>query len=344
MTESTVNGSKLEARKVREQNLDGKVLVMFLSGLLIAQLALAALLKVSETKYQFSEPTASLLTCDFSSVNAIKIEEADLANDKKKSSITLKRDPNGWSLPDLHGFPASTGNVDQLINRLKGLKKGLPVLTSSGAVERFKVSPEKFERAISLYKGNEERVGTVYFGMSPNFRDVYARVSGDDNIYQVELPLLEITTRPENWLYKEFATYRSKDISGVDMGKFQVENTGGENWVLKSNGKEHRLSKFVALEFVNAVANLSIASVLGINALPEYQLENPILTFDIKLKTGKSIKYSFAKLKNGNYVLKMSNKDFFVEINQWLVRPILEDTEEAILKKEAASAAQAHGH
>jgi hypothetical protein len=311
----------------------------FLTVLLVVQVALAVVLKLSEIKYQPVEPTAPLLACDFSKITKVVIEEAQ-GEGKPKLKVVLEKTPQGWQIPDLYAVPAATDNINQLFSTLKELKKGFPITTTSGAAEHFKVSSDNFERSISL-SDNSKKVSTLYFGSSPAFKSVYAKSPVSNEIYTVDLTPYQIDGKQNDWVDHTVVDLKTDNIKSVDMGSFKLQKNDGK-WMLTGQGKESKsgvLHDTVAQNLLDAVAHVSISNVLGIKPDPAYNMDSPVLSCKVSLNKGDEQTYTFSKAKDKPYyVLKVSSKPWYFSVDDWSFNRLKSTTADSLLKAEAVEA------
>ena len=137
--------------------------LVVLSGILALQAAIAIGLALSRPDYGAFEASEPLVAFDAEAVREIAIDEGG------GETVVLRRHEDGWRLPALHDFPASEEKVSDLLERLSGLRKGLPVAVSGSAPKRFKLTEAEHERRIVL-RGDDQTLGEVIFGTSPTYR------------------------------------------------------------------------------------------------------------------------------------------------------------------------------
>lgn len=305
-------------------------LVRLLAILLVAQIALAFFLKLSESKYQPVEPTAQLLSCDFAKINKVVIEEHE-GNIK----AVMQKDDQGWYLPDFYNARVSPEIIGKLFNCLKDIKKGFPVTTTAGAVERFKVSPNDFVRSVSLYD-NAQNVTLLYLGLSPGFKTVYAKTPGSNDIYSIELPAYQITGNTNYWIDKNVAELNAEDITGVDWGSFKLHKAADGKWTFSKQNTSQTLHDSVAQSVTGAVSHVSISNVLGTTAEPQYNMDKPVLSWKVTLKNGTTLTYTLSLWANKNaYVLKTSDKNWYFEVSAFIGNKLRAITPGSVLKSEA---------
>src|SRR5688572_25308445 len=135
---------------------------LILSGLLAAQIGLAAILALSSSDYAAYDAKDPLIAFDAGKIDQIAIGQSG------GSSVTLAKQEGKWVIPAFAGFPADAQKVTAFLDKLRELKKGFPVATTGEAANRFKVSDAVHERRIVLSSGGKE-AGKLYVGTSPSF-------------------------------------------------------------------------------------------------------------------------------------------------------------------------------
>ena len=166
--------------------------IRILAIVLVAQLLLAVGMSLTGPNLAAAHPDTPLFTLGDQPVDHLTIEGPDSAR------VVLAKQGEGWVLPDNGGYPADKMRVDTLLSRLEGLQRGLPVATTSGALKRFKVSDESFERRVVLAHG-DDTLATLYLGSSPGMHHVHARSSKDDAVYAVDFAVYEAPDKAADW-------------------------------------------------------------------------------------------------------------------------------------------------
>jgi Domain of unknown function (DUF4340) len=317
-------------------NLTMVDVVRVLCLLLAVQISLAVILKLAETSYQLVEPSAPLLTCDFDKITKLVIEQNSNTT-KAKSSMVLEKDKQVWKVPGYYSFPASVDKVNNIIDSLKGLKKGFPVSTNSSAAEHFNVGTNNFERSLSFYNG-AEKINTLYLGSTPRFRTINARLANSNDIYAVPFSEYDLTTNPQDWIDRDITKLTPSEITCVDMGTFKVEKVS-DKWNLVSSGKSKSLSDGVVQSFLGPIAHLSISSVIDPNKKIDLSSENQRLNYKVALKNGNIITYTFfkAKDKSSSYILKTSNNNWLFPIDDWVIDSVEKFTFASLEKSDSGT-------
>ena len=184
--------------------------IRILSIVLVAQLLLALGMSLTGPNLVAAHPNTPLFTLGDRPVDHLTIEGPDGAR------VVLAKQGQGWVLPDNGGYPADRTQVDTLLSRLEGLQRGLPVATTRGALKRFKVSDESFERRVLLAHG-DDTLATLYLGSSPGMHHVHARTGKDDAVYSVDFAVYEAPDKAADWEDKAVLQFPQDSLERIDV-------------------------------------------------------------------------------------------------------------------------------
>jgi hypothetical protein len=320
--------------------------IRLLAVLLVAQLLLALGVSLTGPSLVAAHPNTPLFTLDDKTVDRLIIEGPDGAR------VALAKKDRGWVLPDEGGFPADQTRVESLLSRLEALKHGLPVATTSGALTRFKVSDESFERRLALAHG-DDTLATLYLGSSPGMRRVHARTGKDDAVYSVDFAVYEVPVKAGEWEDKSLLQFPEDTLETIGVAGLTLHRTvatantdetaggaavGGEDargtratWQIDGLGDGEVVNEAGAQDLAAGLARLRTGAVLGTEAKPEYGLDKPALKLSVTRKGGTTREYELGPtVKDGYAVLKSSVRPEYFRLPSY--------TADALIK--AASRAQ----
>jgi Domain of unknown function (DUF4340) len=303
--------------------------IRILSIVLVAQLLLAVGMSLTGPNLVAAHPNTPLFTLGDQPVDHLTIEGPDGAR------IVLAKQGEGWVLPDNGGYPADKTRVDTLLSRLKGLQRGLPVATTSGALKRFKVSDESFERRVLLAHG-DDTLATLYLGSSPGMHHVHARSGKDDAVYAVDFAVYEAPDKAADWEDRTILQFpqdslETIDVAGLTLHRLPVAaadtgaDTSGANgegkpaaaatWQVAAAGQGEVVNPAGAQDLAGKLAQLRIGAVLGTEVKPDYGLDKPALTLSVTRKGGEQLAYRLGPTgKEGYAVLKSSARPEYFRI------------------------------
>ncbi|MGD8843367.1 MAG: DUF4340 domain-containing protein [Gammaproteobacteria bacterium] len=289
--------------------------------LLAAQLILAAAMSFTGPSLKAQRPDTPLLDLHGQAVDRLTIEGSD------HKQVVLARQGKEWVLPESDDFPADAAKVDALLERLKGLQRGLAVGATASAQRRFKVSDNDFERRLTL-AANDKTLGTLYLGTSPGLRQVHARTAADDAVYTTGFAISDAALKPDDWLDKGTLKVPQEQIASIGLGELTLvrapnKAAGGSDkqdkdkptWTARGLDQGETLDQSSASALVQKLATLTFASLLGREAKPEYGLDKPVLTLQLQRADGQTTEYRFGKREaEKDYVLKLSSRPEYFRV------------------------------
>jgi hypothetical protein len=293
--------------------------------LLAAQLLLAAGMRFTGPNLAAAHPHTPLLALGDKPVDRLTIEGPDGAR------VVLAKRDKGWVLPESGNFPADRVQVDTLLGRLEGLQRGLPVATSAGALKRFKVSDEGFERRVTLAHG-DDTLATLYLGSAPDMHHVNARTAQDDVVYAVDFAAYEAPDKAGDWEDKAILQVPKEDIASIAAAGLTLHRAsaapadkaaaGGHgnpavpaSWQIDGLGAGEVVDQAGAKDLAAQLAQLRVGAVLGTEAKPGYGLDKPALTLSVTRQGGAKIDYQLGPTgKEGYAVLKSSTRPEYFRI------------------------------
>jgi len=328
--------------------------IRVLVALLAAQLLLAAGMRFTGQDLAAAHPHTPLLALGDKTVDRLTIEGPEGAR------VVLAKQDSGWALPGSGNFPADRVQVDTLLSRLEGLQRGLPVATSAGALKRFKVSDESFERRVTLAHG-DDTLTTLYFGSAPDMHHVNARAAGDDAVFAVEFAAYEAPDKAADWEDKSILQVPQDDIASMEVAGLTLHRAAAlpadkaaagvqgkpaapAGWSIDGLGEGEVVNQAGAKDLAQTLAQLSIGAVLGTEAKPDYGLDTPALTLHLTRQGGGTIDYRLGPTGNEGYaVLKSSARPEYFRIPGYTADALIKAAGRAQLVQAASAPATAAG-
>lgn len=299
--------------------------VRLLAGLLALQLLLALGLGALGPDLGEAEAGGPLLAFDAAAVDRLTVADGEGAR------TVLARADDGWVLPDAGAFPADGDKVERLLERLAALQATVPVATSAGARERFRVAEEAYERRIVL-EGDGATLAELFLGTSRGVREVHARAGDGDAIVPVELPTYEAPTDPDDWLDRtvlqfDAATVRTVRLDGLALRR-GTGSAGDEEptWAAEGLPEDRSLAPEAVDTLVARLAELRIGGLLsGERAETEVGLDDPVLDVELERDAGGTVRYRLGRLpEDDGYALAVSTREERFRMPVYSARPILE--------------------
>ncbi|MBF0290153.1 MAG: DUF4340 domain-containing protein, partial [SAR324 cluster bacterium] len=283
-------------------------------------------------------PETPLVVFDKDEIDSVMIHGHD------GQSIHLAKKEGKWTLPDKGSFPADQFKVENLVSRLHGLKHGFPVTQTAGALTRFKVANDEYERKIVLLR-DESELAQFYFGSSPTMRQVHARSAGSDLIYSVKFSIHDAKLKVEDWINKDVLTFPEKEIQKLEIsglvltrdkltttnktdvdGKKSTEET--KLWLINPLSPDQEPNQEAIGKLVRNIAQLRISDLLGETEQEAFNLGQPELEWTVTTEKGEKTSFKMSKHRKEDYfVVKSSSRNTYFKIPSYTGNQLKKSTE-----------------
>ena len=299
--------------------------IRILAIIAIAQLLFVFVSHVGGSTLAQHANSENMLIFDKSHVDRLQIKG------KHHAEVTLIKKEGSWKTQA--GFPVNKDKVKHLLDKLDGLKQGLPVATSDHALKRFKVSEDTFERLITLKQG-EKKLAALYLGSSVGARQTHARSDSQTAVYTVDLGAYDAPAKVEDWYDKNLLKLGENSISQITLAGITFKRDASANhkeasapitiWKTDKLPAKQIVNQKAINDSLSSLASLTFSKVLGMEKKAEYGLDKPVLTFSVTSKD-KQRDYQVGKLKDkDDYVLKVSDRDEYFQIASYTAKLLVE--------------------
>ena len=283
------------------------------TALLILQLVLAVILHNNDREFAAFTPQVALLKFSPSTVDAISLFGEDQQN------VQLRRINGKWLLPDKFNAPADEGKVTDILEKLATLKQGLIVAKTKGAAKRFKVSEDNFVRHVVL-KSGDQKIADFFLGTSPSFKMVHARVSDHQEIVSVAINTYDLALDLDNWIDRRMAQVKKEEIIKLMIGDNIILTKTDNTWRLSGLTDNEEINTEEVDNLLEKVSRLPVDGIIEPSENSRLFEKDPELTITINLHGGEKKQYTFVKQEEENhYVMKTSDKDFYLKVNSWTI-------------------------
>jgi hypothetical protein len=315
--------------------------------LLGVQLALAAVLALRKDPLTALTPQTPLLADGVASADRVVIDASGSVQ-----SVVLAKKNGQWVLPQYFDAPARATAIGTMLEQIAGLKRGLPLATSSAALKRFKLVDADFERRLTLSRDGKA-LGTLYVGSSAGVHKSYARTQADHATYSVDLAPYEIPTQSSDWLdtdvlRKDLGNLTEIEVTTDPHQSLQLVHhnapaTGGAaakaaaaggvaaggapaaggaspstDWTVADLPAGDQVDAGHVEALAREIEDLRVENVLGTQVRPEWQQDHPSLVLAMKSDRTPSatVTWTVAKPTSGDYyVLKSSQYPWYFQVD-----------------------------
>ena len=318
-------------------------LIHILAAVLIVQVVLAVVLDRAGPDLSPSASDTPMIVLDGKPITRLVIDGID-------SQVTLEKKSDHWVIPTINDFSADQDKVAELINKLKSIKRNLPVSTSAASRERFRVADDGFERRIQVFVDGSA-TAEIFLGTAPRSRMIHVRQREDTAVFETQMGLHHASATAQEWLDKALLQVAYPDIRAISVpGIFRLEKDSNakvdkevgdadqskaalDRWVSADPlGENERIEQSSMLVLGQKIANIRFKDVLGSTIQSAYGLSTPKLVLHVETTAGQTLIYEMGLLQGASdYVLKISNRPEYFALADYAGKGLLDAADRSII-------------
>ncbi|MCB0329238.1 MAG: DUF4340 domain-containing protein [Bdellovibrionales bacterium] len=311
--------------------------VKILAIVLLAQILASVLLLTGGERleaFKAEEPLLNLSLDDLTTIN-ITVHEKD----QPERIESLTKDDGNWVIASHFSFPVSEEKLDVFRNVLFNVKRPYPVGSSASAAKRFEVSDDSFQTKVE-FKNGEKVLDTLYVGSSPAFKKAHVRTKGSDFSYAIDFSSFELRGKGNTWINRDYVKIDRESVQGIEYKDILLKrNSETDTLTLDGLADDEQIVDSEFSTLVSATTQMSFLDVLGTEEKEEYNLKEPALVFSVTLKDGTKSTYSLGEVKEEtHFVLKVSNKPFYLKVAGFQVNKFKDTTRASLVEKKEEKA------
>lgn len=298
---------------------------LYLSGLLLVQLVLAAFLLWPRSATVAASPLIADLKME--DVNKVVISEAS-------KSIQVAKSGDKWVLPDRDNFEVLAPNVTDLISKVVQINTGRLVATNSANFGQLKVADNDFNKKLELSTA-AGKTYTLLVGTSPNNRATNVRMAGANEVYITDkLNGSDIRTDYAAYVNTQYYASDADRMMSLSFtnanGTLSASKDVSGTWQLADIQAGEAFSNTTFATLAGKLVNLSFLEPVGKTAKPEYGFDAPQAVITITVRPGADVTDTNAapdvttltvgaKDDASAYYVKSSKSDYYVKMNTFNV-------------------------
>lgn len=307
--------------------------IPMLAVVLCVQILIAGGLFLRKDAIAGAPPDTAFLTAPIADADHIVIDARPAAG-KPAAPIDLVLRHGAWFVHSEFDVPADKSKVGDLIAKLAALRRGLPVADTQDALRRFKVSPDRFARRITLGRGGKT-IATLYLGESAGLHKSDARTAGEHRVYTVGIATYDVPADTGAWIQADLMRVPADkvtaiDITGANGAHVSLARSIGANkvpgpWTATGLAHGRTVDETKVASLVDAIGTLNLDAALGTQANPDWRMDHPAVSLTIKEAGGKVHAWSLSKPKSGDYVvLKSAARPWYFSLDAMAAKPLLD--------------------
>lgn len=302
-----------------------------LTGLLVFQVALIALVNINWTSASAKAGESLLSVPDQSAIDQILITQ-----DNK--DVVIASDGTTWSLSDMNKLPASEQKISGVLDDLVRLKKTWPVAKTTSAAGRFEVAEDKFNKRVVL-KNGDDTLTTLYLGTSPGYKRVHLRIDDEDEIYSAAINGYDISGTAVDWLDKGLLKQQSALLSSLTFNDLTLQKDGTA-WRLADQADNEEPNTEEINKVTDFITNLQVTGLLEQDKVKTIKVLKPAIKITTTVDQNE-VSY-FAYIHENDAAVKSSLRDEWFKMAKHSVDNI-KDLQRADFVKEKTAPASTDG-
>lgn len=244
-------------------------------------------------------------------IAAIRISQA-------KSSLTLERKKDGWTIAERDGFPADLGKVRDFVLKAIGLEVGQSAPIGDKDRARLKLDASGTQLEFDAAQGKalaKATIGKKYFKREPENPEKatgdgrFVMLPGHDaTVYIVSDPLTQASTRTADWIDRaafKVEKVKTLEVRYPDGSGYRIEREADNaDWKLAGAKPGEKLEVTKANSASYSLSLLDLADVAPKDAA-DTGLDKPVLISATTLG-GASYEIKVGRLQGDNYYVSYS--------------------------------------
>lgn len=277
---------------------------LLLVALLLALVGIYWFVNKSEPVAQTNVP---LIMADSASVSYLKITTS-------ADTIELRKEGDGWKVGGAKPYPANAQNIGRALQKLEQMTRKAIVTEKADRFADFEVDEAKGVQVVMTSGGKEQSV--VLGKPSPSMQTSYARVSGEDEVW-------EVGGNPASAFRRPKADWRDKTLTALPMDSIQkvtitfpdeqvILSKVDTSWTCTANGKPFPAAKS-QIERVTRMLS-KINTIEFADTLTDAMFANPTCTVIAEMADGSSTELRLVKRDDKQYFVRKSGalSDFVI--------------------------------
>lgn len=234
-------------------------------------------------------------------LNPDDVASIHLAKDGEE--VTLERGEDGFTVTDVHGYPAANEAVNRVLRTLVDLELEKEVGTGDDLYRELGLtadSPEMTEVVLSDAAGAEMvrlRIGDAFEGGNGSY---LRRLDGDGGPAYLSTRRVSFNTAPDSYLDKEIVNVPAEEIERIDGPDYQIARSeDGLHLDLTPPGRAEDPAKIRRVASLIGPLRFDEVFLADDDAVRGLDLEP---TLDLRLADGSGYRLAFAERDRAGYI------------------------------------------
>lgn len=187
--------------------------------------------------------------------------------------LELRREGGGWVIASADGYPADPARVEELIDRLLGLRVRTPVATTRPSHNALKVGEREYGRRVRIRTGDTGQELVVGAARSDS---VHVRRADETDVYLAEgVSEYALSDSPSAYWSRDYVSVPVEEIRTVlienEHGRVALARTD-QGWTVEDAPEGTVADEAAIASFLDEVTGLRLVEPVGTVTTPEYGL------------------------------------------------------------------------
>jgi hypothetical protein len=258
-------------------------------------------------------------------IQGLTIEDAD------GNQVLLAKSEGTWVLPNSGEYSAEQETVTELLDKLVLIDTGRLVTRTDASHKRLQVSEDDFVRKIKVELTSGESK-TLYVGSSPSYGAVHVRLAGQNETYLTsEITSWETNATISSWIDTSYLSLEKDDVVGITLkngsGELVFNKDSEGKWSMEGLGDDEELNTSNVSTLETRVTTINMLEPLGTVKEEKFLIDEPRAVVEVRT-ADKTITLEVGGLftEDNSYVVKSSESPFYVRVNEYAVKDLVEKT------------------
>ncbi|HJX37961.1 MAG TPA: DUF4340 domain-containing protein [Anaerolineae bacterium] len=257
--------------------------------------------------------------------------------DADGNSIALRKEGEGWILPEADGFPAQSEKISPVLDKITGLTTSRLVTRTTASHKRLQVSSEEFVRRLDFQTADGSQ-HTLYLGSSPQSGVMHFRVDGQQETYLTgDFSTWEMRAEAAAWIDTAYVNLDDAEIDKMTLenanGSFTFTRDEDDNWNMQGLGPDETLDQTAVDGVVQKAASLVMERPLGKEDRPDYGMDRPNAVVHLETAdTTITIRLGALDPEDESYVVISSESPYYVRVASYSLQDLVEKTRDGFLQ------------
>jgi hypothetical protein len=262
---------------------------------------------------------------------ALTITDAD------GSSIELRKQDDGWVLPDADGFAADASKVSPVLEKIIGLTTSRLVTRTAASHKRLQVSADAFVERIDLETAGGEK-HTLFLGSSPQYGAMHFRVDGQNETYlTADFTTWDTRAEAAAWIDTSYVKLDKASVKKITLdnanGSFTFTKGEDENWTMAGLSADETLDQTQVDNLAGRAASVTMERPLGKEEQAEYGMDQPSAVVRLETAdTAVTLRVGAQNPEDESYVVISSGSPYYVRVASYAVQDLVDKTRDGFLE------------